>query len=216
MRDLKFSHHHNVEAVLNKKLSLFQEVRELPPWRAVAFGCALLERMVPNYRLFCSATHFADSKTMDNLLQILWSWVIDPKARINFEVQLEKLEEITPDTQDFDHFGVYPALDCAMSMTALFHLLNKEDEQGAVVVCKLSQGSVEAFIDFTEPDISESEVRNQLVKQHPLMQWEISTQTEILDYVKNHERSKETVKALRDLALQEGMSNIGIEIPPLQ
>ena len=201
---------------MNKKLSLFQEVRDLPPWRAVAFGCALLERMLPNYRLFCAASKFTDSKVMDNLLQILWGWVIDPKAKINFEVQLEKLEEITPDPQDFDHFGVYPALDCAMSMAALFNLLNKEDEQGAVVVCKLSQGSVEAFIDFTEPDISNSEVRNQLVKQHPLMQWEIDTQIEIIEYVKSHERGKAMVKALRDLALREGVSNIGIEIPPLQ
>ena len=48
------------------------------------------------------------------------------------------------------------------------------------------------------------------------MQWEISTQIEIIDYVKTHERGKEMVKALRDLALREGVSNIGIEIPPLQ
>lgn len=216
MGKLELSHHHNVDAVLNKKLSLFQEVRDLPPWRAVAFGCALLERMLPNYRLFCTTTEFTDSKVMDNLLQILWSWIIDPKTKINFDVQLEKLEEITPDPENFDHFGVYPALDCAMSMAALFNLMNKEDEQGAVVVCKLSQGSVEAFIDFTEPDISDSEVRNQLVKQHPLMQWEIATQVEIIEYVKSHERGKTMVKALRDLALREGVSNIGIEIPPLQ
>lgn len=149
---------------------------------------------------------------MDNLLQILWSWVIDPKTKINVAVQLENLEEITPDITEFEHFGVYPALDCAMSMAAMFNLLNKEDEQGAVVVSKLSQGSVENFIDFTEEDIRNSEDRNQLIKAHPLMQWEISTQQELLEYIKTQERSKETVKALKTKALEEGISNLGLEI----
>lgn len=197
---------------LNNKLTLFQEVRELNNWRCVAFGCALLERMLPNFRLFCSATEFADSKVMDNLLQALWSWVIDPKTKVNLTVQLENLEEITPDTSDFEHFGVYPALDCAMSMAAMLNLLNKEDDQGAVVVSKLSQGTVENFIDFTEVDIRDSEERNQLVKSHPLMQWEISTQQEVLEFINSHERNKDTVKQLRKLVLEEGISNIGIEI----
>lgn len=145
---------------------------------------------------------------MDNLLQILWTWVIDPKSKINIDVQLEKLEEITPDTHQFDHYGVYPALDCAMSMAAMFNLLKKEDEQGAVVVSKLSQGTVESFIDAT----SEEEPSSEEIKAHPLMQWEIETQKELLDYLKEANRSKETVKALRQMVTQEGISNIGIEI----
>ena len=44
------------------------------------------------------------------------------------------------------------------------------------------------------------------------MQWEISTQQELLEYVKTHERNKSTVKALKEMALQEGISNIGLEI----
>lgn len=199
---------------MKKKLTLFQDVRELHAWRAVAFSCALLERMLPNYRLFCSATEFADSTVMDNMLQTLWSWVIDPKTKINLTVQLENLEEITPDTNEFEHFGVFPALDCAMSMAAVFNLLNKEDEQGAVVVSKLSQGTVESFIEFTEPEIAEAEDQRQAIKAHPLMQWEIETQQEVLNLVKKQERSKEFVKALRQLVQQEGMSNIGLDITP--
>lgn len=199
---------------MKKKLTLFQDVRELQNWRAVAFSCALLERMLPNYRLFCAATEFADSTIMDNMLQALWSTVVDPKTKINLAVQLENLEEITPDTSEFDHFGVYPALDCAMSMAAVFNLLNKEDDQGAVVVSKLSQGTVENFIEFTEPEISEAEDRRQAMKAHPLMQWEIGTQQEVLDFVNKHERNKDSVRELRQLVLQEGMSNIGLDIAP--
>ncbi|WP_268410316.1 YjaG family protein [Alteromonas sp. a30] len=197
---------------MKKKLTLFQDVRELHSWRAVAFSCALLERMLPNYHLFCSATGFADSAVMDNLLQTLWSWVIDPRTKINLTVQLEKLEEITPDTSEFEHFGVYPALDCAMSMTAVFNLLNKEDEQGAVVVSKLSQGTVENFIEFTDEDVIQAEDRSAAIKAHPLMQWEISTQQEVLDFVKTHDRNKESVRALRALVREEGMSNIGLDM----
>ena len=192
---------------MNKKLTIFQDVRELNQWKAIAFGCSLIERMLPNYRLFCSATDFADSSVMENLLQILWNWVLDPKMKINFDVQLENLEEVTPDTHLFDHYGVYPALDCAMSMAAMFNLLKKEDEQGAVVVSKLSQGSVESFIHFT----SEEEPDKEEVKAHPLMQWEIATQKELLDLLRTANRSKETVSQLKTLVRQEGISNIGIE-----
>lgn len=193
---------------MKNKLNTFQNVRELPPWKALAFGCALVERMLPNYQLFCDTTEFAKSDNMSNLLSILWTSVIDPKTKVNIPVQLENLNEITPDPQQFDTYGVYPALDCAMAITALFNLLSKEDEQGAVVVSKLSQGTVEAFIDMT----NEQELQSEAIKAHPLMAWEVATQQEILTYLRTAKRSKDTVKTLQAMVKEEGISNIGIEI----
>lgn len=193
-----------------KKLNLFQQVRDLEGWQAVAYATTLVERMLPNYLLFCEVTEFSDGKPFRNTLNLLWEWLATPKASINFTVQADKIEENTPDPADFDSFGVYPALDVAMSMTAIISLIQEQDLQGAVVVSKLSQGSVEAFIDATA-DI-DNELSQQAVREHPLMQWEIDFQQALLSEVGTKANRAEKVKKLKTLAREEGMSNIGIEI----
>lgn len=191
---------------MNKKLNIFQEVRELPQWKALAFGCALVERMLPNYQLFCEASSFAEPGGIDNLLNAVWACVISPHTGINIPVQLANLHDMTPDPVNFDNYGVYPALDCAMAITALLNLLAKEDEQGAVVVSKLSQGTVEAFIELT----AESQLSPQQIKTHPLMAWEIATQQELLGFLVSAKRQQHTIKALQTMVTAEGVSNIGI------
>ena len=190
---------------MQKKLTVFQEVRDLQGWQAVAYAATLLERMLPNYTLFCEVTEFADPSVYRNSLDAIWDWLSSPKAKINFTAQLEKVELAVPDAADFDNFGVFPAIDVAMSMTAIILLIQGEDPQGAVVVSKLSQGGVEAFIEATaEGDISDAEI-----KAHPLMQWEIETQQELLGFYLPHNAT--TCKLLKQFAREPGISNIGIE-----
>ena len=191
-----------------KKLTVFQEVRDLQGWQAVAFAATLLERMLPNYTLFCEVTDFADPSLYRNSLDSIWDWLSSPKAKINFAAQLEKIETAVPDAANFDNYGVYPALDVAMSMTAIILLIQGEDPQGAVVVSKLSQGGVEAFIEAT----AESEISEADIKAHPLMQWEIEMQKELLVLIKKHPHNATTCKLLRAFATEPGISNIGIEI----
>jgi len=174
----------------------------------VAFSATLLERMLPNYVLFCEATEFADPAQYRNSLNAIWEWLAIPKAKINFAVQLEKVEDAVPDASDFDIYGVFPAIDMAMSLSATILLIQGEDPQGAVVVSKLSQGGVEAFIEASsEQDISDLDV-----KQHPLMQWEIETQQELLVFLSKCPKNAQSCKQLKQLATAEGMSNIGLEI----
>ena len=195
---------------MKNKLDLFQQVRELNGWHAVAYATTLAERMMPNYLLFCDATQFSDGSQLRNTLNLLWEWLATPKASINFNVQAEKVEEVTPDHANFDSFGVYPALDTAMAVTAIISLIQQQDLQGAVVVSKLSQGTVEAFIEATK-EIDE-ELSNQEIRQHPLMQWEIEFQQTLLKVVASKRPKTETAKALKTLAREDGVSNIGIEI----
>mgnify|MGYP000060956427 FL=1 len=197
-----------MRVTLKKKLNIFQQVRELEGWHAVAFSATLLERMLPNYVLFCEATDFADPAQYRNSLNSIWEWLAVPKAKINFSVQLEKVEDAVPDAVNFDNYGVYPAIDMAMSLSATILLIQGEDPQGAVVVSKLSQGGVEAFIEAsTEEDISDVDI-----KQHPLMQWEVETQQELLIFLSTCAKNSESCKHLKQLATAEGMSNIGLAI----
>lgn len=193
---------------MKKKLNIFQQVRELEGWHAIAFSATLLERMLPNYTLFCELTEFADPAQYRKTLNSIWESLASPKSKINFSAQLEKIEELVPDASDFDNYGVYPAIDVAMSMSATILLIQGEDLQGAVVVSKLSQGGVEAFIEAS----AEQELEPAEIKQHPLMLWEIETQQELLILLSKSSKNAETCKTLKALATAEGMSNIGIEM----
>lgn len=189
------------------KLNTFQQVRELDGWRANAFACALVQRMLPNYQLFCEATEFADATELSNLVNLLWEALMTPKTKINHSVQLDKVEEATPEVKDFDNYGVYPALDFSVSLEAALNLLSGDDPQGAVVISKVSQGTVEAFIDVT----AEQELSNEEIKAHPMMQREIVFQQALLEKIRELKtRDKAGLQDIRHFACLDGMSNIGI------
>jgi len=193
---------------LTTKLSTFAQVRALEGADAIAFSAALLQRMVPNYQLFCELTEFAEPDTLTKCLDLIWESLCSPKSKINFATQLEKVEEATPDVSDYDSFGVYPALDAAIAMSSAINLIMKVDPHGAVVVSKLSQGSVEAYL------LASGEATEDDVKTHPLMQFEIAIQQELLDAVTTKAPMTQKVAKLKGIAASEGISNIGLEINP--
>ena len=188
-----------------KKLSTFARVRQLEGWQAVAFSAALLERMLPNYALFKEVTGYDDEGVCASCLSLLWESVRSPKSKINFSLQLEKVELVTPDTADYDTFGVYPAIDATIGLAAAIGLVLKQDLQGAVVVSKLSQGSVEAYLLASGVDEEE-------IKGHPLMVFEV--ENAMLDLLEKDGSPLATCDKLKALALEEGISNIGLEINP--
>ena len=194
------------------KLNIFGQVRELSRVTALGFCATMLERQVPNFDLFCSVTATEGNEQMNKALNQVWlafeAAQKRQKIKTNFALLRDKVEEVTPDSADYDNFGVYPAIDCAMAMVATLNLLSREDEAGAVAVSKLSQGSVEAVILATEGDVD-----NQTIKQHPLMQREIEFQTQLLERLETQNDSKQS---LQSFAIQDRASNIGIAIEPLE
>ncbi len=193
---------------MGEKLNTFQRVRELSNWQSVAFAATLIERMQPNYQLFCEASEFADPSQFRKTLDSVWDWLRGSQSKINFALQLDKIEEVTPDAMEFDNYGVYPAIDAAISLAAVLSLIMGEEPQGAVVVSKLSQGCVESFIEA----VSEESLDSPGIKAHPLMQWEVAFQNELIVTVSNLKAGSDSVKQLQSLAKEEGVSNIGIAV----
>lgn len=192
---------------MSEKLNTFQRVRELSGWQAVAFAVTMVERMQPNYQLFCETSDFVDPSQFRKTLDSAWDWLTGNQAKINFALQLDKIEEATPDAHEFDNYGVYPAIDAAIALAAALNLIMGEEEQGAVMVSKLSQGCVESFIEATA---EQQELSNEDIKSHPLMQWEVAFQNELLTNLANIKSGAEGVKQLKIFATEEGVSNIGL------
>jgi len=190
------------------KLSTFAQIRELKSPRDIVFGCALMQRMLPNYQLFSQSTGFGDPALAQAALDLVWEWCMSSQSKFNAGVQLEKLEEIIPDVDNFDSFGVYPALDYCMALSSMLMSFSNEHDLPAVTIAKLSQGSVEAYIIAT----SEDELDNQQIKQDPLMEYEIETQLSLLKFCQTNKMTKEFVKDLRTDLVAQNISNLGMSM----
>lgn len=192
---------------MSHKLNTFQRVRDLKGWHAVAFATTLVQRMQPNFALFCETAKFDDEDQFNKSLAALWQWLTPNSGKVNFALQLDKVEQVTPDATDFDYYGVYPAIDAAISLASTISLVMNDEPQGAVIVSKLSQGGVESFVEMT----AETPLQGEALRDHPLMTWEVAFQNELIDLLATLKASAQSVKELKSLALDEGISNIGIE-----
>ena len=73
-----------------QKLNTFGRVRALEGWKSVAFGAALLERMLPNYTLFCELTESGDAHALRNCLNLVWETLKSPKSNLISQCSLKK------------------------------------------------------------------------------------------------------------------------------
>ncbi len=202
---------------------------KLSHWQQIAFSAALLERMLPNYQLFSEAADFGDAKVLRNQLDIIWQWLANRSAvKINIDAQLLKLEPETPDPEAFDSFGVFPALDACMALTALWQLMqSKPAKKGKILeveldniksISRLSHNSVSYYIELLlleevdEAVSNEFAITTEQINEHPLMQWEKETQNELFDFLKFAAEDKRSCQLARKLSLSEGLSNLGIDI----
>ncbi|MBU2869568.1 YjaG family protein [Colwellia sp. E2M01] len=214
-------------------MSLHLPFVKLSHWQQIAFSAALLERMLPNYQMFSEASDFGDAKVLRNQLDIIWQWLANRNAvKINIDAQLLKLEPQTPDPEVFDSFGVFPALDACMALTALWQLMqlkapkkNKPadiDIEDIKSISRLSFNSVSYYVELLLLDEAyESEAVNDgeeivisevQMNEHPLVQWEKDTQNELFDFLKFAAEDKKSCGMAKNMSLSEGLSSLGIEI----
>jgi uncharacterized protein YjaG (DUF416 family) len=194
------------------KANNFQRIRELTYVQKAALAGAVLERMLPNYGLFSEATGFGDETILRSALNVCWEKLMLPKSKISLEKQVEKVEPLVPELADFEMFGTYLAIDSATALLGFMHGLMAKDEQEFVSIAKISQATVARYIEFLlESEGVEPE--NKLVREHPLMQYEIEVLGEMIDFVEQNGRvTNESVKALKALAVADGQTNIGLEL----
>ncbi|HHF5319073.1 TPA: YjaG family protein [Haemophilus influenzae] len=189
---------------------IHKRLENLESWQHLTFMAALCERMAPNFKLFCQMNELsAETKTYQNILNLVWEYLTIKDVKINFENQLEKLETIIPDVNDYDSFGVVPALDACQALAEILHaIIAGETLEKAVEISLISLGTIKALLETeTGRDWSESKL-----KENEDIQTELDVQWQVYRLLKECEkRDIELILALKNEIRTEGMSNIGIE-----
>ncbi|MCG9679236.1 DUF416 family protein [Vibrio sp. Isolate24] len=186
-------------------------LEKLEPWKQITFMACLCERMYPNYAMFCDSTEFAEARIYRDILDSVWEQLTVKNAKVNYERQLEKLEEIIPSSEDFDFYGVLPAIDACVGLSTLLHgLLDRDDLFESMQ--KVSQQSVQTVAQLEEAQTG-IDITNENQKDNEAVCEEWDVQWAIFRPLKDaQERDIDLIKDLRLELREEGMSNIGVSL----
>lgn len=200
---------------MKSKANNFQTMRELSFYQQAAIAATLLERMLPNYQLFAEVTQSGDAELPRHILTLIWEWLTVKKAKINFAKLSEELEVITPEISHYDIFGVYPAVDCATALDMMLSGISQQDAGEFINVAKISQASVARLIEHEsiDDDITTEAELKKIVREHPLMQYEMDCLAELIDLVTPLKQfGREERQLLQGWVKEQGLTNLGMEL----
>ncbi|RBP31031.1 hypothetical protein DET50_10649 [Marinobacter pelagius] len=188
-------------------------VAQLQGWRECAFLLALAERSFPNYALFADAVGLKTAAKMRQLLDLAWDMLQKEASEAAIPQLLSKLETLSPNVDEHDAYGVYPAFDfCQLLEQALLNRLNPNKHR-ATEASQLATATVMNFIEMSEgEDLPEDELVR-LLDHHPLMKEDKMFQRDLVLALKRQRVPKESfIAELKAQAANDGVSNLGIAL----
>ncbi|MEG3131992.1 YjaG family protein [Rouxiella sp. T17] len=185
-------------------------LEKLESWQHLTFMASLCERMYPNYQMFCLQSGFGEPQIYRKILDLVWETLVIKDAKVNFDSQLEKLEEAIPSAEDYDLYGVYPAIDACIALGELLHSrLSGETLAHAIAISETSIRTV-AMLEMTQAG---REMTDEELKVIPAVEEEWDIQWEIFRLLADcEERDLELIKGLRSDLREAAVSNIGINL----
>jgi len=156
-----------------------KSVLELPFSHQVAYVWTIGKRHFADYVRFSTQENFGNPAILEESLNLLQKIALNATLKLNFETskiesQIQKLEAITPDTEDFDGIEVSLALDaCVILLESLSAILENDQNRLASV----------AYIPFSSADMKQE---NGLTSSD-LMTYEAEFYTELLEKLRSLE-----------------------------
>ncbi|WP_028113859.1 YjaG family protein [Ferrimonas kyonanensis] len=196
---------------MSKAPGFFSRIKALSPEGKRLFATALAERMLPNFQLFCAALDNNDHAQLQSSLDLLWESCFSRRLKLSYELQLEKLEAITPEPDDHDMYGVYPAMDAVVAVSTIFIAMQQKIEDDLINVSKLSSSTVTNYIEVVEEPELEGKALDDFIFAHEMMQQEKAIQQQLLEWVES-EPNTDDIKEMRRDIRQAATSNIGISL----
>lgn len=188
-------------------------LEQLRGWREFVFILALAERAFPNYVLFDDAIGAKQAAKMRLLLDQAWDMLQEKNADARVTQALARLENLAPDPEAYDMYGVYPADDfCKLLEQALLNRLNST-KQRALEASQWATATVAQFIEMAEGEDLDEDALVRLLDKHELMKADKLFQRDLLLSLKKQRVPTEAfVAQMKEDAANGGVSNLGIAL----
>lgn len=182
---------------------------KLPVWKQRLFMVCLCERMYPNFIYYCNFQQDELSAVgYKKILDVIWESLLVENVKINFDLQLEKLESLIPIINDDSPYMVYPAIDACQALSEILHsFISGEIVEHTARVSSISATTVAEF-EMTKDNIELAEEEQSslpcVIEEFDL-QWEI--------YRLLTDENNESIDLIRGLKMDirsAEISNIGV------
>ena len=150
---------------------------KLPVWKQRLFMVCLCERMHPNFIYYCNLQQDELSAVgYKKILDLIWESLLVENVKINFDLQLEKLESLIPIVNDDSPYMVYPAIDACQALSEILQsFISGEIVEHTARVSSISATTVAEF-EMTKDNIELAEDEQSslpcVIEEFDL-QWEI-------------------------------------------
>ena len=188
-------------------------VSQLQGWRECAFLLTLAERAFPNYALFADAVGMKSGGKMRQLLDLAWGMLQKDASEAAIPQLLSKLETLSPNVDEYDAYGVYPAFDfCQLLEQALLNRLNPNKHR-ATEASQLATKTVMGFVEMSEGEGMDDDELIRMFEHHPLLKEDKLFQRDTVLALKRQRTPREDfIAELKAEAANDGVSNLGISL----
>lgn len=173
----------------------------LEHWPDWFVALMLVERMYPNYVLFSETTTFGKPAVFRNILDLLWEQFSEKPSPVDFIKQRDKLDQLTPNSEDFDMFGVRPAVDACTAVSLLLDCAAFAEPLDVLAIKALDVSTISAYLELMGENVTE----------HPLLQASEALCQQVLNVTQSSSRM-EALLHLREMRKMLLQSNLGIEL----
>jgi uncharacterized protein len=136
----------------------------LSPQKQLIFAFLTIEKLVPNYAYFSNLHSWGDSQILTESQLLIYNSIFE-RDTTGYDIKdiYTRLEEATPDTEDFSSISASFALDACTSVLSTLDFLSENDLSHIVEVAIFARDTVDMYIqevlDFSPNDkILESKI----------------------------------------------------------
>ena len=186
-------------------LPINNQLTDLQAWQQSVFCMALAEQNITHFKMFSQSIDSGNDIVAENILDLFWEKLTVKGAKINFTIQEENFDVIIPEANNYDFYGVYPAVDYCVTVNCIFNSFTTKSKDEAINASQTSFATIASFIELqTDQEIDEA----QLLLE-PLFIEQLEVQKKLLKIL-NNERTPELIKSVREYIKSLESTNIGI------
>jgi len=177
-------------------------MKQLNHWQQLTICCALCERSMPNYELFCELEDKADNAlAARKILNKVWEFV---RGQLNSLKNIEKQSLLLPDLMpsDEESFGALAAMDTIIALQSCIQSILDDSILEAANIESLLHDRLTQMLELQ----GEDPAQNPLVKRHEQF---IQICHQAVSQQKTH---AEVIKTLIPLSKDDGVSHLGISL----
>ena len=193
--------------------SFQRQIQNFSDWQLTALATAVTERAWPNFALFSELVEFGEPQELRHCLNMLWDYIAGLQSSKNFERLLERLDDNIPLEDDYDMFGVQPALDFTVSLHCSIECAMKASVDDAASALTLSLSTIGKMIKYAEADELKGIELTQYIEDHELFTDHMAFIDELIATLSNQKaQNKDFSKQLRLFSANEGVSQLGVAL----